>query len=104
MDAWSRKQYAEAETKLDEAVSTLDEMRHEESKAFDNRPIGWQRSQVGEAEQARLHRMDNLIRELHDAREEIGAMQPDEPAPLSQHATLARSYGVGESTISRLNA
>jgi hypothetical protein len=48
MDAWSRKQYAEAETKLDEAVSTLDEMRHEESKAFDNRPIGWQRSQAGE--------------------------------------------------------
>src|SRR5439155_7663768 len=62
---WSRKQYAEAETKLDEAVSILDELWREESKAFANRPIGWQRSQAGEAEQARLHLMHNLIHELH---------------------------------------
>ena len=95
MDGWSRKQYAEAETKLDEVVSILDELYHGENTTFENRPIHWQRSAAGQAEQARLFRMENLIQELHDAREEIGAMQPDEPAPLSYRPTTAASAKPG---------
>jgi hypothetical protein len=85
MNAWSRKQYAEAETKLDEARAILEEIWHEESKTFTNRLVHWQRSEAGEAEQARLHAMDNLIHELHDARETLigmqaAALEPAHPA------------------------
>jgi hypothetical protein len=58
----------------------------DENTTFENRPMHWQRSEAGQAEQARLLRLDNLIQELHDAREEVGAMQPDEQAPLSHRA------------------
>jgi hypothetical protein len=81
MTAWSRKQFAKAAAKLEAAYEILDEIWKDDSRAFANRPVGWQRSAEGEAEQARLSGLDNLIQQLHDASEEVGAMncRPDYP-------------------------
>ena len=68
MDAWSRKQRAKAEAKLGEAVAILEELWQEDSKAFANRPVRWQRSEQGADEQLRLYIFENLIQEISDAR------------------------------------
>ena len=70
MDGWSRKQYAEAETKLDEVVSILDELYHGENTTFENRAhsLAAQRSRAGRTGAAFPHGKP-AIRELHDARE-----------------------------------
>jgi hypothetical protein len=89
-DAWSRRQYDTAQDKLDEAISILDETYRDEKTTFQNRPMHWQRSEAGQAEEARLIVMDNLIQELHAAAETISGLQPasSEP-PLSRRAPTA---------------
>jgi hypothetical protein len=83
MDAWTRRQYDEAQDKFDEAVEILGEIHRDQKTIFENRPVQWQRSEAGQAEEARLIAMDNLIQDLHDAGETIFALQPAscEPAP-----------------------
>ena len=81
MDAWSRKQRAKAEAKLGEAVAILEELWQEDSKAFANRPVRWQRSEQGADEQLRLYVFDSLIQEISDARESLIGLsgRPDIP-------------------------
>jgi hypothetical protein len=81
MDAWSRKQRAKAEAKLGEAVAILEELWQEDSKAFANRPLRWQRSEQGADEQLRLYVFDSLIQEISDARESLIRLtgRPDIP-------------------------
>jgi hypothetical protein len=76
MDAYTRNQYDDAEDKLDEAITAIDEIWQEASNSFTNRPVSWQRSEEGEAEQARLFVMDNLIHELHAAAECLSGLFP----------------------------
>jgi hypothetical protein len=89
MDAWSRKQYAEAEAKLDEAEAILDEIWHEESKAFANRPVRWQRTEEGAAEEARLYAIEDLIQQIAEPRETLIALScsPATPPPETADAT-----------------
>jgi hypothetical protein len=94
VDGWTRRQYDEAQDKLDQAITILDEIGRDETKTFQNRPIHWQRSEAGQAEEARLLVMDNLIQELHDAAETISGLQSDtcQPAvPTRQPSTAART-------------
>jgi hypothetical protein len=84
MDAWSRKQYAEAEAMLDEAEAILDEIWHEESKAFANRPVRLQRAEEGAVEEARLNGIEDLIQQIAEARETLIALSfspPPRPQP-----------------------
>jgi uncharacterized membrane protein YgaE (UPF0421/DUF939 family) len=81
-DAWSRSQYDKAQDKLAEAIAILEEIYRDENTTFENRPIHWQRSKAGEAEQVRLLVMDNLIDELHDAVGTISAVEDDKSEPI----------------------
>jgi hypothetical protein len=86
MDAWSRKQYAEAEAMLDEAEAILDEIWDEESKAFANRPVRWQRAEEGAVEEARLNGIEDLIQQIAEARETLIALSFSPATPPTADA------------------
>ena len=56
-----------------------------ESTAFVNRPVRWQRSEEGEAEEARLIYID-IIQEIRDARETVTQLSCRPDIPLSPTA------------------
>jgi len=86
MDAWSRKQRAEAEAKLGEAVAILEELWQEDSKIFANRAVRWQQSEEGRDEQVRLHFLDDFIHEMYEARETLIGLRDRPRTPATRTA------------------